>query len=276
MVRSSIVIAAAGAAMLLSVAASASTYASQKFRCPVGGKTFTATVQLSMTSFGARPDGKTYDTGRAPKIECPDNGFVFYKDKYSKAEEARLAPLVEGVDYRAMRVADTAEGRSAWLAAKMNESAEDVAFAWLVASWSSDGDAVRKTRYQQAFVAAVQAVPATSEYRKILDFRAANALRELGRPDESDAILKALELRVSTITEAEERAGFLKMIAALHILNAEGNHSAEPVTMVPDEIAADLCINQTRQFSTSEQARCESTEIREVIERFARNRASAG
>lgn len=94
-------------AFLLQTPASASTFAKEKFRCAVGGERFTATVQMSMTSFGQRPDGRLYSTGLAPLVECPGNGLVYYKASFEPAEVVRLAPLVASAEYQGLRRTDT-------------------------------------------------------------------------------------------------------------------------------------------------------------------------
>ncbi len=255
----------ASALLFVASGTAASTYHTQQYRCAVGGERFKAQVQMSMTSFGQRPDGQLYHTGRAPMVECPGNGLVYYKDEFSKTEARQLTPIVAGAEYQALRKTDTAGYRAYWLMSRLGADPSELARALLVASWSSDQDAARKARYQREYVAAVAALRANSEDRLWLRLRAANALRELGEHAPSNALLERLQQEVKLLEDVEQRESGLQLVAGLQALNAEGNRATEPLTLIPDIIAAEYCAKPPRALSASEIARCTSPSIKALV-----------
>lgn len=256
-------------AVLLSVAATASTYDEVEFTCAVGGERFVAVVQMSMTSFGRRPDGKSYNTGIADLPECPGNGLVHYKDEFSRSEVAKLTPLVESAEYQSLRKTDTLDYRVYWLMSRMDMPSDQVAGALLAATWSSDGQAERKARYQTEFVEAAAALPAAGD-SLWLKLRAANALRELGKHQQSDALLLQLDPAISALADSDERSWAKELAAGLRALNAEANRASEPATLVPDMIAAEICFKPSRNLSESEKVVCSSEGMKTLIAQRAR------
>jgi hypothetical protein len=256
----------AAVVLLFTAPASASTYTEEEFRCAVGGQRFTAVVQMSMTSFGQRPDGQAYHTGAAPPLECPDNGLVYYKDKFTKAEVQRLTPIVSSPEYQTLRKTETAEYRIYWLMRRMGESQTELLSALLAASWSSDQDMPRKARYQREYVAAITAMPADAPQSFWLQLRAANALRELGQHGASDALIDKLHPVAAKVSDVEERQAAEELLAGLKTLNGEENAASEPVTLIPEMVAAGICARPGRTLTRSETAVCARPDILQLIE----------
>jgi hypothetical protein len=262
-------------AAILAVAGSgadASTFTQEKVRCAVGGERFTATVQMSSTSFGKRPDGKAYSTGLAPPIECPGNGLVHYKDKFSPDEVAKLSSLIAGSDYQHLRTADNVYYRLYWLMRNMREKPEDVASALLVASWNSNNGSKQKSRYQREFITAVEALPPGTGDLFWLQLRAADLLREIGDHAQSAKLLAKLLPQANALRDPQDSTSVAEFISTLQTLNVEANRASEPTTLIPPEIAADICADPKRILSPSEVSRCGSAEIKSLIVMYAANR----
>ena len=261
-----LVVSAIGAALALWPSdGAASTFFQETLRCPVGGKEFTATLQGSSSSFGQRPDGRPYSTGLAPPPECPGNGFVFYKDKFTADEAAKLTPLVNGAEYQALRGTENVYYRLYWLLQHMGAKADEVAQAVLVASWNSDDEPERKARYQREFVALAATLPADTKDLFWYQARAADLLRELGDHAGSNALLSVMEPRIAAFPSSEARENWTLFVSSLRVLNAEGNRLAEPVTMVPPQVAASICVDTKRPLTGSERERCASASLKEPI-----------
>jgi hypothetical protein len=140
--------------------ASATTVYPEEFTCTVGGEKFEDFVVGSYTSWGQRPDGRAYGTLPVmPVIECPANGFPIYRDEFTPAEVQQLTPLVESEPFQALRKAETPHYRVWWLMNEMGEPPVVLARTLLVASWETDEDPGRKSRYQGRFVEAAAAIP---------------------------------------------------------------------------------------------------------------------
>ena len=258
----------ASAILFGTVSASATTLFPQDFVCPVGGEKFTANVIGSHSSWGQRPDGRRYGTSPViPLTECPQNGFVYFKQEFSKAESERLAPLVLSAEYQAMRDGDAPHFRGWWLMSKTEQDPFDTVWMLLVASWESDQDLGRKARYQAAYAEGVRTLSWSSEKRSDwfwMNLRAANALRELGRFDESRALILALDSSERLPTNADELKGARYLIDGLITLNGEKNPASEPATLLPDREAAYRCLNATPALSPSETTLCRSDKIEKL------------
>lgn len=92
------------ALLLLAAGASASTHtATEKaFTCPVGGETFSQTIDTSGTSFGMMTDMRPVGPIAAPFAipQCPKNKFVMFKSQFSKAELAKFERVVNSAEYQ--------------------------------------------------------------------------------------------------------------------------------------------------------------------------------
>lgn len=270
---------AAMCGLVLGSTASATTLFPQKFTCPVGGEEFEAMVIGSHTSWGQRPDGRRYGTSPIiPLTECPKNGFVYFKEKFSEEETERLTPLVLSPAYQAIRSTETPHFRGWWLMSRTEQDQFDTVWMLLVASWESDGDPVRKSRYQTAYVDGVRNLPWSEEKRSDwfwMNLRAANALRELGSFDESLKLLLALDGKEKLPLAADEQKGARFLIDGLKTLNDEKNAAPEPVTLIPQREAAYRCLDATPVLSPSEEKICQSDEVAKLkteIQKYRRDR----
>jgi hypothetical protein len=255
----------AAAALAGSVPASATTLFPQDFVCPVGGEKFTADVIGSMTSWGQRPDGRRYGTSPIiPLTECPGNGFVYFKDEFSKAEAEQLTPLVLAPDYQALRTSESPFFRGWWLMSRTAQDPFDTSWMLLAASWDSDSDPARKARYQRAFIDSVRSLTWSEGKRSSwfwLNLRAANALRELGEFEASTQLLTSLDQANRLPLDADELKGARFLLDGLRLLNSEKNATPEPASLIPDMEAARRCLKSGPSLTASEVRACQSDTV---------------
>jgi hypothetical protein len=259
----------AGSLMLAAMAqppAAATTVFSRKFTCPIGGEAFEDSVIGSYSTFGQRPDGRSYGTLPVlPLVECPGNGFLLFEDAFTPEEIAKLSPLVQGPEYQAIRHSETPYYRAWWLMRGLGREPERLASALLVASWEADGDPARKVRYQRAFLeAAGQIVPESEEWF-YYNLRAANALRELGEFSEAETLLTAVEASNGWPQDEDDREGARYLLEGLRLLAAEGNAHPEPTNLIPPMAAAERCMEETADRSPAERAACKKAEYEKAI-----------
>ncbi|MXO61172.1 hypothetical protein GRI89_16635 [Altererythrobacter salegens] len=261
-------LAAALAVALLSDPASATTMFPQKFTCPVGGETFTDNVIGSYTTFGQRPDGRSYGTLPIyPLVECPGNGFPIYQEEFTPEELAKLTKLVESSEFQALRKTETSYFRLWWLFRQMDKPPTQLANTLLVASWESDDDPVRKARYQALFVTAAAQVPREDgEEWYYYNLRAANALRELGRFEEAADLLHAIGPSSASMADKDELEAVNKLVDGLTRLIAEANPASEPTNLIPPMQAARRCLDEASALSPVETQACASPDYREAID----------
>lgn len=225
--------------------ASATTIFPYQETCPVGGEQFETIAYGSYTTFGARLDGRPYGTSPFPLDVpvCPSNGFVMYKarEAYTPAQIEALTAYVAS-DYRAL-ASEPTHYRAAHLARVAGEPVSTQAWLMLQASWQVDGDADRSVRFQREFIvladaAAVQSSPAQTEWW-MLQFRAANAERQLGDFDRATARLDALPLdRLDRARNGEREdsdfgAGYRRGLELLRSVIAQRDASVEPEAARP-------------------------------------------
>lgn len=97
--------------------AMAMTFMKVDYVCPVGGERFSASTMGSGTSFGHFLDGRVFGAIQSPwpLVQCPGNGFVLFRDEYSKDELQALTAYVESDDYQRLRDTET----SYWLLSRL-------------------------------------------------------------------------------------------------------------------------------------------------------------
>ena len=250
---------AAGTALIGS-AAPATTFVEQEFVCPIGGETFTAQSVASSSSFGARPDGRTYGTLPVyPIVECPENGFLLFQNDFTPEELEILGEAVASAEYQAMREVETPYYRAWWLQKAIGEDKFELANTLLVATWETDEQPEKKNRYQSAYVDAVRALPSgdpeKADFRFWLSLRAANVLRELRRFEEARGWFD--ELQATEVALDNEELDFvLDYIAAERMLIGERNAKAEPLTMMPDQMAVWQCEEDRSELTRLELQTC--------------------
>lgn len=247
----------------------------RNFICPVGGKKFEArdfTVIATAIVFynidywwGRRPDGRAYGPlPFFPLTECPGNGFVYFKDEYSKVEAAQLTSLVLAPDYQALRTSDSPFFRSWWLMSRTAQDPFDTSEMLLESSWDSDADPARKARYQRAFINNVRGLAWSEEKRSDwfwLNLRAANALRELGEFEVSTQLLTSLDQADRLPSDADDLKDARFLLDGLRPLNNEKNAAAEPANLIPAIEAARRCLKDGVSLTASEVKACQSDEI---------------
>jgi hypothetical protein len=262
----------AGATGLASIPARATTTFEQDFVCPVGGEKFESYVIGSYSSWGQRPDGRSYGTLPIyPIVECPGNGFLLFQEEFTPEDIARLEPLVASAEFQAMRSIETPNYRVWWLRSKLGREPIELASSLLRASWESDQEFERKARYQAAFVAAatgLQRTDANAETWFWFNVRAANALRELGHFDQAALLLDRVDRPERLPTDPEQLEGARYLIDGLRKLVAENNPVPEPANLIPAREAALRCVVHRVAPSPSEQVACASAEVREAIAEF--------
>lgn len=261
-----------------SVTTRATTYAPVKITCPIGGEKFDSLAMMSNTTFGQRPDGRPYSPTPIPPIdECPGNGFVIFDDQLTKADKVALAPIVASPEYQALRASETPHYRAWWLMSRISRDPYALASSLIVASWGSDGDAARKSRYQSAFVDAAMALNRDDAHAGDwfwLRLRAANALRELGRFDAAAALIESLDQPALLPTDTDQRAGAAELIAGLRALVADRNTSAEPANLIPPRMAIERC--KEPSLSPAETSACSGDAVRAEREEMEKWRRESG
>lgn len=273
-------------ALALAGVANASTFYPQEMTCPVGGEKFTFQGLASISTFGQLPDGMPIGSGYFPVAmpQCPKNGLVMYKE-YDAAQVKLLAPIVASPEYQAARKTETPY----YLAVLLAKGVGDTELVpWLLQSawWdakNTDPTAERTRRYGTEFVALVTATPADpfSLTSIALYARAANALRELGRLPEAEALRKSIVITPRPEDKGKERdedgnitdeyAGWTTYLHQLAGTIARGDTSREPIDMMNDRFAAMRCVDPERKtevgspLTAFEQDYCARPQLAEKI-----------
>jgi len=283
-----LILAAALAAGPLAAPAAAAT-TSETMTCPIGGASFTFGRGDSDVRSGTRPDGKPYGTSTypSPLPECPDNGLVLYK-QYTPEEVAKLEPIVASDAYQALRTSDTSYYRAYQLMKQMGLGPEDYLWALLQASWQADAKPELKTRYLTELVEGSAATtPQPDDLNWIgMEARSANALRELGRFDEATARIDriptaSLDVRVplgqasdEAVREAKSRRAWLDYLKELRTVIARRDSAAEPLDLIPRNVALDRCVGEEAKLSTSDRGFCERESAAVAALRTKRDQAA--
>lgn len=233
----------------------ASSYTEEEVVCPVGGEKFTRMALMSISTWGALPDGMPLGSGRFPVElpQCPANGLVMYRD-FTPQEVERLAPFVASEEYRSLRAAGETPRYLAYRTAQFLGD-KDLHWWLLEASWEAkndDPDGDRARRYTEAFVASAGEVKADPESMGsiALHARRANGLRELGRFDEAEAVRVSIVIVIAskaggTDKQAREnRKAWGEFIADLAGPIARREAGRTPVDMLGVREAAGLCLRK--------------------------------
>ena len=235
----------AAGVVLCATIVSATTLFPQKFVCPIGGQKFTANVVGSYTSWGQRPDGREYGTLPVhPIVECPGNGYLFVKEKPTSREIALLTPAVASAEYQSIRKSDTPHYRAWWLLTKLGDDPYGFVGVLLSATWETDEDSARKTRYQRAFADAAGVLKLDADHRGDwfwLNLRAANAWRELGVFPTALATVDKIDRAELVPPEPDQRQAATDLMKGLRALIAEQNAASEPANLIPIDMAIARC-----------------------------------
>lgn len=136
--------------LCFSLSSVATTLITKERICPLGGERFTVDVLGSYSTFGKRLDLKTLGTyGTDPKhlVVCP-NGFVDYKENYSKAELNKLEDLITSDNYQTLRLDNTDYFLLAKISEHMGAHKLSIGWTYLEASWEAENKGNR-TQYVQ-------------------------------------------------------------------------------------------------------------------------------
>jgi hypothetical protein len=225
-------------------------YGGVPMTCPVGGEAFTGPSLMHYSTFGALPDGQPIGSIDFPVLmpECPGNGMIIY-DKFTPENATKLAPFVASPAYKAMRDSETSYYRAHWLAKSAGNS-EQAAWLLLSATWQAkktDPTGEQARRYNSEFVAIVRGLPAdASSFPSIaLRARAANALRELGRFDEAEAMRASVTMAPDAggPEGKRNREGWGDYLARLAPPIARKDNSREPIDIADERMAVSRCLN---------------------------------
>lgn len=243
----------------------ATTVVEEKYVCPVGGEKFKAMAIASYTSWGQRPDGRSYGTLPVyPIIECPKNGMLLIDNNFAEAEVQALIGLVPSAEYQAMRTSETPHYRAWWLKSKIGRGGYEQASMLLQATWETDKNFDRKVRYQAAFVALATGLPRNDIHADdwlYYNLRAANALRELGYFDKTLSLLDRVDKTQFMPKDPKNAEGARYLITALRVLVAQSNPASEPANMIPEQAAALRCEQPSPPLSPVEVTACEKPKL---------------
>lgn len=240
------------AAILLAAPLAASTFFEVEKTCPVGGEKFKYMEMGSSSSWGALPDGMPIGSGPFPypPPQCPGNGLVMYEE-FDAAQVAKLAPLVAGETYRRMRSSETVYYLAYWLANALGDRSEATDLL-LAATWEAknkDPQGALARRYNAEYVARIRSQPADA--KSLLSIarraRAVNALRELGRFEEAEAlragILIAPDASGTGADDADNRKGWRAYLDALAAPIARRDPARAPIDLASERDAAFRCLS---------------------------------
>lgn len=233
--------------------AQASTFTEEEVVCPVGGEKFTQMALMSISTWGALPDGMPLGSGRFPVElpQCPKNGLVMFRD-FTPEEVVRLAPFIAGEEYTALRSAGETPRYLAYRTAQFLGD-KDLHWWLLEASWEAkndDPEGERARRYTQEFVAAAGMVKPDPEQLEAVAarFRLANGLRELGRFDEAEAVRASIVVSPKAGGNDKEaqanRNAWTGMIADLAGPIARKETSRIPIDMLGEREASGFCLRK--------------------------------
>lgn len=233
--------------------AKASTFVEEKVKCPVGGEKFKYMAIASYTTFGTYPDGMPFGSGQFPVAfpQCPKNGLVMYRE-FNTDEVTKLSTYIVGPEYLALRAAGETPYYLAYRIAKMLGDA-DTHWLLLSASWeakNADPAGSLARRYNEEYVGAVRSLTANSQNFESIAarFRAANALRELGRFTEVEemrtAIIIAPDAGGSDSDAAENREGWSKLVTSLEGPIKRNDTARAPIDMSSEREAVSRCLSK--------------------------------
>ena len=136
--------------LCFSLSSVATTLITKERICPLGGERFTVNVLGSYSTFGQRLDLKTLGTyGTDPfRLEVCPNGFVDYKENYSKAELNKLEDLITSDNYQTLRLDNTDYFLLAKISEYMGADKLRIGGIYLKASWEAENKGNR-TQYVQ-------------------------------------------------------------------------------------------------------------------------------
>ena len=162
--------------------------------CPLCKTNFDEVVIMSATQFGMRLDLRPLGaiTSPTPLAVCPKCGLAVWKDQndsYSADELKQLRGIVESDQYRTLDAKTPSYQRLAKLYEGLNRPPDDIAYAYLMASWQTE----REEKLNRALLAKslewfqkyLESPSAKGEPRQTAEFLRGELLRRLGKFDEA-------------------------------------------------------------------------------------------
>lgn len=235
----------------IAVPVAASRFFTVTKTCPVGGERFAFAELASITTFSAFPDGMPIGSGTFPIAMpvCPDNGLVMYR-AFDAATVKRLRPIIASAAYQSARRTETPYYLAYRIETELG-GGDALPGLLLSATWEAKNGAAiepRATRYNEEFVALVGAMPVDAASFASIAYRAraANALRELGKFAEAEALRRSIAIAPGaggTDDEAvENRGAWAEYLAALAAPIARGDAGRAPIDLLERGEAASRCI----------------------------------
>jgi hypothetical protein len=250
----------------------ATTFAEMEFVCPIGGEEFEASVVLSNSSWGQRPDGKPYSHLPVyPVTECPENGFLLFDEDFTEEDLQVLKTAIATDEFQAMRETETQHYRVWWLKNEAGRDEISQLSSLLRAGWETDHDYDRKVKYQSQFANLALNMERTEENAAswfYYNMRAVNILRELGYFDEG---LKRLDflMRPEHLPQGErQEESALSFADDLKALLEQKNPFFEPANLVPEDVAFFRCAAPKSPLTEIENAACASEAVTQAIGEF--------
>jgi hypothetical protein len=208
-----------GAAVLLAFVAqpvSARTTERVTRVCPFTGTEFTAEVEASGTRFCQRLDMKPVGAIGAPPLVpiCPDDGFVVYKETFGAEEVSTLRGWVESDEFRRITTKESPYFRIAKTLERLSAPDDEVAWAYVQASWEIESDpetysryvehALRKIDLHLEAIASDEPLPDGKWSTQVSVILSTELLRRLGRFGEARGRLRKLSGKTDTESHLKE------------------------------------------------------------------------
>ena len=195
------------ALILLLVASGAGAHTSRDvdYVCPLDGTKFTANTDFTGTTFGKRLDLKPLGPTPAPWSVpvCPTDHFALVKKSFTENEKTVLRKVVADPEYRKLAADHPSYFLVARILEALHEPPEDVAYAYLEASWQSE----KGPHYQEALENALTWFDRVKEGKAVQISRLVGIeiLRLLGRFDAAAERLQFVERELKDPRESVER-----------------------------------------------------------------------
>ncbi len=173
--------------------------------CPLGGSNAKGWVILGSYHSGVGLDGKQYGAHVQPNPppECPDNGFLVYKESFSENELTELRKYIFSEEYQSIwKNTAPAFYRLAKIHEYMGESITDHYYHYVIATWEFDYPPFGK-KYSFYALEAIEAL------KKTIGIMRSNLLSET-RFVEVHYLLAELYRRVGDFENARKKLHWVK------------------------------------------------------------------
>lgn len=237
------------------------TFDIREFVCPLTGETFTQDVGYAAMPLVQFADGSWLGDHLvdAQIPECPRDGLVLIPD-YENADQAQSLPyreysldqlmqlhdLIESDAYRKLRRSSRHE-RAQWIATQLGMPAQTRMQLLVRASWAATDRAGRKrlvARIADEGPALIDTFATPEAEKRTSRVLVANALRELGRFAEADAMLDAILTSVAAdadIADPNNTNALLNTIARLRAAIAHRDDDRFPIDVSSEKWADRVC-----------------------------------